>query len=170
MLSRTSPILADARKLAHSTYVPTLRRLRGPLERVVHTFRWPPPFAPCDAPDVLDPRAREFVLTLSYAHVRATCLAVSRKACASRSHPFTHVSGLHLAALPNTPTARVQLQRFVIEKVWPPRLRCRRFEATLLELVSLPTRPPGTQLLQLSLQPPRARKISPTRLAALPTQ
>lgn len=77
---------------------------------------------------------------------------------------------LHLAALPNTPTARVHLQRIVIEKVWLLCLRCRRLEATLLELLSLPTRPPGTRLLRLSPQPPRARKISPTRLAALPTQ
>jgi hypothetical protein len=77
---------------------------------------------------------------------------------------------LHLAALPNTPTARVHLQRIVIEKVWPPRLRCRRLTATLLELLSLPTRPPGTRVLRLSPQPPRTRKISPTRLAVLPTQ
>jgi hypothetical protein len=77
---------------------------------------------------------------------------------------------LRLATLPNTPTARVHLQRIVIEKVWLPRLRCRGLAATLLELLSLPTRPPGSQVLQLSPQPPRARKISPTRLAALPTQ
>lgn len=77
---------------------------------------------------------------------------------------------LRLATLPNTPTARVHLQRIVIEKVWPPRLRCRRLEATLLELLSLPTRPPGTRVLRLSPQPPRTRKISPTRLAVLLTQ
>jgi len=73
----------------------------------------------------------------------------------------THVSGSRLAALPNTLTARVHIQRFVIEKVWLFRLRqnhpARAFEPSDQSFVS-------TELL------PYSRELSSTRLAALPTQ
>lgn len=60
------------------------------------------------------------------AHARATCLHVSRSAFASSSHIFTHVFISRLATLSNTLTARVHIQRIVIEKVWRFRLRTRR--------------------------------------------
>jgi hypothetical protein len=103
------------------------------------------------------------------AHPRATCSVVRKKLSPSaRSRSRT---------CPVTPLLSLQhsrthpLRAFIFSV-----LSSRKFGvlvskiAVLLELLNLPTRPPGTRTLQLSPQLPRARKISPTRLAALPTQ
>jgi hypothetical protein len=73
------------------------------------------------------------------------------------------VSDLSRCSL-NTLTARVHIQRIVIEKVGS--LVSDR--TALLELSRLPTRPPGLRSPRLSSLPPPSRKISLVRLAALP--
>lgn len=102
----------------------------------------PPPCASCDAPfigqprclnrsaslDAHDPsalpcsRSRTFscvrLSDLDRAHLSTLTITTS---CAV--HTFTHVFRSRLAPLPNTLTARVHIQRFVIEKVWLFRLR-----------------------------------------------
>jgi len=78
---------------------------------------------------------------------------------------FQHLSASELAGCSlNTLTARVHIQRIVIEIVGS--LVSDR--TTLLELSRLPTRPPGLRNPQLSPLPPPSRKISFVRLAALP--
>jgi len=157
--------MLEARAFDLRSHLAAVAKIRS---RVVHTFRWPSPFASFDTFDVLDPRAREFVLTLSRAHVRATCTAVSPEACASRLHPPRTCLVTPCGAPEHTHCARSS-SAYCHRESLASRLRCRRSAATLLELLSLPTRPPSTRLLRLSPQPPRARKISPTRLAALLT-
>lgn len=76
-------------------------------------------------------------------------------------HTSTHVSRSRLTALPNTLTARVHIQRIVIEKVWLFPLGwnhpARAFEPSDQSFAS-------TELL------PYPREHSSTRLAALPNQ
>jgi hypothetical protein len=64
----------------------------------------------------------------------------------------------------NTLTARVHIQRIVIEKVGS----FVSDRTALLKLSRLPTRPPGLRSPRLSSLPPPSRKISLVRLAALP--
>lgn len=82
---------------------------------------------------------------------------------APRSFQHLSASDLSWCSL-NTLTARVHIQRIVIEKVGS--LVSDR--TTLLELSRLPTRPPGLRSPRLSSLPSPSRKISSVRLAALP--
>jgi hypothetical protein len=76
-----------------------------------------------------------------------------------------HLSASDLARCSlNTLTARVHIQRIVIEKVGS----FVSDQAALLELSRLPTRPPRLRSPRLSPLPPPSRKISSVRLAALP--
>jgi hypothetical protein len=94
-----------------------------------------------------------------------------RHLSAPSSRDVEHLSKLqHLSASDlswcslNTLTARVHIQRIVIEKVGS--LVSDR--TALLELSSLPTKPPGLRSPRLSSLPSPPRKISSVRLAALP--
>lgn len=132
---------------------------------------------PCDADRPLPLRHRNRCASLDAHDPSALPCSRSRTfSCCSRVSTEKHVYARvrfpprgvqHLAA----PARTHSLRAFIFSV-----LSSRKFglfvsdQAALLELLSLPTRPPGSQTPQLSPHHPPPRKISLVRLAALPTR
>jgi hypothetical protein len=130
-----------------------------------HTFAVTAPFDTCTSFDteIFRPQHPE------------TSFAFRRQPSRSVAHPsifpipfgtrLQHLSASNFSrCCLNTLTARVHIQRIVIETAGS----LVSDQTALLELSRLPTRPPGLRTRQLSPPCPPSRKISSVRLAALP--
>lgn len=144
--------------------VPALRRARSGALSAIHAHAHvqshlnpvPPPFG-SSAVDAVTCRPRHL---RNVRHLSAPTIPRCR---APLEAPHLSASDLAWCSL-NTLTARVHIQRIVIEKVGSLVSE----QTALLELSRLPTKPPGLRSPRLSSLPPPSRKISSVRLAALP--